>query len=106
MSDSPNSSESGSGNDPLMPHQNIPENWVDAVLGAIMTMLFAAISWIASRIFGRFQDHEGRLVTLERLQTVTDMRHQSNIDRLDRIEERGERIEDKLDRLIEREIAE
>ena len=80
----------------------VPETWGDWVLSAIISTATAMIAWVAKRMFGRLRTMELRIVTLERIAAVADHRHTANIKRLESIERRGERIEDKLDRLIER----
>jgi len=74
-----------------MPHQNLPENWVDSVLYSIVTAVAGAALWFGRLVFGLNQ----RVTALEHQNLVSDERHESNIERLDRIEA-------KLDRLIER----
>ena len=81
-----------------MPHQNLPESWVDTVLGAIATACVVAASWFVRLVWGL----NGRVTALERGQAVADERHEANLQRLDSIDARSERIERKLDRLSER----
>lgn len=89
-----------------MPHQNIPESWVDWVFSGIAAMVIGLLAWIARVLFGRFELLEQRVQTLERaaavVALVSDERHRTTIERLDRIDAVTDRIDDKLDRLIER----
>lgn len=88
-----------------MPHETIPESWVSGLLAAFGT----AMAWLGRYYLPRVRLLEGRIVTLERLQALADVRYRAYIRRLEqtearaeRIERRGERIEDKIDRLSER----
>lgn len=89
-----------------MPHQNIPETWVDWVLSGITATVIGLLAWIARVLFGRFELLEQRVQTLERAAAVgalvADERHRTNLERLDRIDAVTDRIDAKLDRLIER----
>lgn len=92
-----------------MPHSNIPEGWVDTVFGAVATAFVTVLSWLAKHFLGRVAHVEkrvstmdSRLVTVERIAAVHEERHRENVDRLERIENRTESIDGKIDRLIER----
>ena len=78
-----------------MPHHTLPETWVDAVLGVVFATIVGALGWTGRVLWGHMAALVNRIETLERLAAVSDVRHTSNIERL-------MRIEDKLDRLIER----
>jgi hypothetical protein len=93
-----------------MPHQNLPqESWVDWLLGLIGTAIIGILSWIASIVWGRVtdlekatEDNKARIETLERLAAVADERHRESQRRLESIDDRSERMDRKLDRIVER----
>lgn len=64
-----------------------------------MTALAATVAWLGRYYLPRVQRLESRIVTLERMYAIADVRYRAHMARLDQIEHRGERIEDKLDRL-------
>lgn len=92
-----------------LPHDQVPEGLVHWILGAVGTALSVVLGFAAKFTVGRMRRVEQlydamnrRVVNLERLYAVHDLRHRENQRRLDGIERRCERIEEKIDRLIER----
>lgn len=83
-----------------MPHQQMPEGWVDTMIAALLGLVGSIGGWL----FGRFTRLEHRVTALELLQAVADERHHANIARLERIEGGIVRIEQRLDRLRERRV--
>jgi len=81
-----------------MPHQNIPESWMDALVVGIVTVFW----WVVRKLFGKIGEIEHRIALLEGEKQAGNERHAANLKRLDSIEHRSESIEEKLDRLIER----
>lgn len=74
-----------------MPHQQIPEGWFDYAMAGLL----ALAAWFGRKFLGRVDKLERRIRMLEGFGQLAEDRHSANVNRL-------ERIEDKLDRLIER----
>ena len=76
-----------------MPHDHIPEGWVDTAIYLIITAITGVAGFLARVFLGRvakveeaIQKMDGRLITLERIAAVQDERHRENRERLQRIE--------------------
>lgn len=109
-----------------MPHQNLPESWIDRILYGFGVAVAAITGWFLRRFWlledrvgtlerlaaqdilqreeatKTAEDVAGRLRALEVVMAKVDERHTANIIRLERIERGNERMELKLDRLADR----
>lgn len=78
-------------------------NFFELAISVVVGTLIAFFGWLGRKLVGRLDNMEIRLETLERQSALASERHNANLNRLDRIERLAEKIDDRLDRMMERE---
>lgn len=81
-----------------MPHISLLDGLLNVALGAVAGLLAFSARWF----FTSYSNLQRRVLALEAQAARTEERHIANLERLDRIDVTTSRIDQKMDRLIER----